>query len=149
MQASGPLLCWQLWLGRYSVCVCVFSPPCFVALWDSETSHRQACERVSFCVNTSPPLQLPPQDESPSLNLLCRFLSFIFCPTSFWRDWAAFLRAWCPQPAFRSCFVEVAQHSHDLLMNLLGEKVISPSYSSAILGLPPSILDWRFFLFIT
>ena len=29
------------------------------------------------------------------------FLSFIFCPTSFWRQWAAFLGAWC-LPAFRS-----------------------------------------------
>ena len=30
--------------------------------------------------------------------------------------------AWCPLPAFRSCSVEVAQHSNDLLMNLWGRK---------------------------
>ena len=29
---------------------------------------------------------------------------------------------WCPPPAFRSCFVEVFQHSDDLLMNSLGRK---------------------------
>ena len=29
---------------------------------------------------------------------------------------------WCPPPAFRSCFVEVGQHSNDLLMNLWGRK---------------------------
>ena len=52
-------------------------------------------------------------------NSLTLFLSFIFCPTSFRREWAAFLGAWCPPPAFRSCFVEVAQHSNDLLMILL------------------------------
>ena len=40
------------------------------------------------------------------------FSSFKFSPTSFWRDWAAFLSAWCPPPAFRSCFVEVAWHSN-------------------------------------
>ena len=34
----------------------------------------------------------------------------------------AFLGAWCPLPAFRSCFVEVAQHLNDLLMNLWGRK---------------------------
>ena len=35
--------------------------------------------------------------------------SFIFCPTSYRREWAAFLGAWCPPPAFRSCFVEFPQ----------------------------------------
>ena len=46
----------------------------------------------------------------------------IFCPTSFKREWAAFLGAWCPPPAFRNCSVEVTQHSNDLLMNLWGKK---------------------------
>ena len=43
---------------------------------------------------------LPGMDLWP-LPLLSLFLSFIFCPTSFWRQWAAFLGAWCPLPAFR------------------------------------------------
>ena len=43
-------------------------------------------------------LRLPPQDGPPSLTLLSLFLSVIFCPTSFWRQWAAFLGAWCPPP---------------------------------------------------
>ena len=68
------------------------------------------------------PSQLPPQDGSLSLTLLSLFLSFIFCPTSFRREWAAFLGVQCPLPAIRSCFVEVAQHSNDLLMNLWGRK---------------------------
>ena len=55
------------------------------------------------------------------LTLLSLFLSFIFCPTSFRSGWAAFLAAWCPLPAFRSCFVEIAQHSNVLLMNLWGK----------------------------
>ena len=38
-----------------------------------------------------PLLRLPSQDGSLSLALLCLFLSFIFCPTSFRRQWAAFL----------------------------------------------------------
>ena len=68
------------------------------------------------------PSGLPPQDRSPSLALLSLLLSFIFCPTSFRREWAAFLGACCPPPVFRICFVEVAQHSNDLLMNLWGRK---------------------------
>ena len=55
-------------------------------------------------------------------NSFVSLLSCIFCPTSFWREWTAFLGVWCPPPAFRSCFVEVAQHSNDLLMNLWGRK---------------------------
>ena len=62
------------------------------------------------------------QDGSPSLTILSLFLSFIFCPTSFQRQWAAFLGAWCPLPAFRSCFVEFAQCSNVLSMNLWGRK---------------------------
>ena len=52
-------------------------------------------------------LRLPSQAESPSLPLLSLFLSFIFFPVSFWRQWAAFLGAWCPLPAFRSCLWNV------------------------------------------
>ena len=92
-------------------------------------------------METSPASQLPPQDGSPSLDLLPLFLSFIFCPTSFRREWAAFLDGWCPLPVFRSCFVVFAQHSNDLLMNLWGRKWSPHSYSSAILG-RPSRIDW-------
>ena len=68
-----------------------------------------------------PLLRLPSRDGSPSPALLSLFLSFIFCPTSFQRQWAAFLGAWCPQLAIRSCFVKFAQRSVVLLMNLWGE----------------------------
>ena len=50
------------------------------------------------------------------------FLSFIFCPTSFRRECVAFLGVWCPPPVFRSCFVYIAQHLNDLLMNMWGRK---------------------------
>ena len=63
-------------------------------------------------------LRLPSRDGYPSLGLLSLFLSFIFCPTSFQRWWAAFLGAWCPLLAMRSCFVQFAQRSNVLSMNL-------------------------------
>ena len=50
-----------------------------------------AYERVSYCLETSPLSRLPPQDGSPSLTHLPLILSFIFCSTSFQREWAAFL----------------------------------------------------------
>ena len=96
-------------------------PPSYVALWDSKILHRPAGESVSWCLENSL-LRLPSPDVSLSLPLLSLFLSFIFCPTSFRRQWAAFLGAWCPLPAFRSCFVKFAQGSNVLLMNLWGRK---------------------------
>ena len=38
------------------------------------------------------------------------------------RSWVAFLGAWCPLPAFRSCFVEFTRRLNALLMNLWGKK---------------------------
>ena len=67
-------------------------------------------------------LRLPSWDRAPSLPLLSLFLSFIFFLTSFQRQWAAFLGARCPLPAFRSCFVEFTQGSNVLLINLWGRK---------------------------
>ena len=64
-----------------------------------------------------PLLLLPSWDGSLSLALLSLFLSFIFCPTSFWR-WAAFLGAWCPLLTIGSCFVKLAQRLNVLSMNL-------------------------------
>ena len=65
-----------------------------------------------------PPLRLPSREGSPSLALLSLFLSSLFCPTSFRRQWAAFLGALCPQVAIRSCFVKFALRSIVLWMNL-------------------------------
>ena len=79
-----------------------------------------------------------------SLNRLSLFSYFVFCHTSFQRDWAAFLDAWCSSPAFRSCFVEVAQHSNDLLMNFLGKSGL-PVLLCHHLG-TPSHLQCGFFL---
>ena len=59
-----------------------------------------------------PLLWLPSRDGSPSLALLSLFLSFIFCHTSFWRWWSAFLGAWSHLLAIRSCFVNFAQCSN-------------------------------------
>jgi len=122
MRMSGLFLRWELWLGLYSVFVCLFVfSPGYVVLWDSKTPHRPEDERVSWCLETSPS-RPPPWDGSLSLILLSLFLSFIFCPTSFPREWAVFLGAWCPLPAIRSCFVEFSQCSNDLLMNLWRRK---------------------------
>ena len=63
--------------------------------------------------------------------------NIFYCPTSFQREWAAFLGSWCPPPVFRSCLsCSAVKWSFD---ELVGEKVISLFYSFAIFGPPPAI----------
>jgi len=121
-QAFGILFHWQLCLGEYSVgfCFCFFLP----VMLPSEILKLPTDPPVRgfpTVWETFPLSQLPPQDRSLSLTLLSLFLSFMFCPTFFQGEWAAFLGTWCLPPVFRNCFVEVAQHSNDLLMNLWEE----------------------------
>ena len=80
-------------------------------LWD----HFLLFGNFSYIMSPSPGQVFIPK-------FLSFFLSFIFCPTSFWRELAAFLGVQCPPPAFRSGFVEVAQYSNDLLMKFWGRK---------------------------
>ena len=50
------------------------------------------------------------------------FFVFYIFPYLLLKTWVAFLGAWCPLPAFRSCFVEFTQRLNVLLMNLWGRK---------------------------
>ena len=72
-----------------------------------QNSPQTPGESVSWCSETSALLRLSSQDGSPSLPLVSLFI-FIFCPTSFRRQWAAF---WVPDV--------VCQHSEVALWNLL------------------------------
>ena len=106
MRASGVLFCWELLLGMQSVGFIYFS---------SQLSCPPDPPVRGFPgILKLPLLRLPSQDGFPSLTLLSLFLSFILCPTSFRRQWAAFLGTWCPLLAIISCFVEFAQRSNDL-----------------------------------
>ena len=60
---------------------------------------------------------------------------FILCPTSFQGDWLPSLDIWSPPPAFTSCSLGVTPHADDLCGGdvLVGEKMVSPCYSSVIL----------------
>ena len=95
---------------------------CYVALCASKARHRFGSEKVSWCLETSLFLRLTSWDGTPSLPLLSLFLSFIFFSYLLSKTWVAFLGAWCPLPAFRSCFVEFTRRLNALLMNLWGRK---------------------------
>ena len=123
MWASALLLPWDLPLGRWSVGFdYLFS---LLVMLPSEVPRLATDSPVRVFPGVWKLLsflRLPFQDRSLALPLFSLFFSFLFFPTSFQRQWAAFLGAWCPLPAFRSCFVEFAQRSNVLLMNLWGRK---------------------------
>ena len=139
MQASALLLCWVNYHWARNVWVLIiywfFLPvmlPSVVPKLATDSAVRvfPGVWKLLF-------LRLPSWDRAPSLPLLSLFLSFIFFPTSFPRQWAAFLGAWCPLPEFRSCFVEFTQRLNVLLMNLWGRKW-SPH------PIPPPSSKWGF-----
>ena len=121
MRASGVLFCWEL-VFRHVICrFYLFFLP--VRLSSEIGKHPPDPPLRGFPgVWKLPLLRQPSRDGSLSLALLSLFLSFIFCPTSFRWQWAAFLGVSCPLLAIRSCFVELAQCSNDLSMNLWGRK---------------------------
>ena len=110
-----------------------FFPPGYVALWDSKTSHRPVCERVSYCVETSPPSQLPPQDRSLSLTLCLSLYLLYFVLPLFEEIRLPFL-----VPSVLHYHLEVVLWKLLSLQMIFwwicGAKVVSTSYSSAILG---------------
>ena len=71
-----------------------------------------------------------------SLPLLSVFLSFIFCPTSFGRDWAAFLGCLVFSTSVKKLSCGSCSAFRWSFDEFVGEKLVSTSYSSAILGLP-------------
>ena len=120
---SAPTCWWQMWVSRLLLCwelllrhvICGFCLFIYFSSWLCCPLRFQNSPQTllweGFLVFGNFSFKTPSWDRSPPLTLLSLFLSFIFCPTFFWRQWAAFLDAWCPLPAFRSCFVEFAQRS--------------------------------------
>ena len=105
--------------------VCLFSPPGYVALWDSKTPHRPGGERVSWCLETSPPSWLPPQDGSPSLILLSLFLFLYFVLPPFQENGLHF---WVPDV--------LCQHSEIVLWYFLNVQMITWCICGGESGLP-------------
>ena len=138
MGASGLLLHWELWLCAYS---CVFFFFLFLLTLPSETPKLpQTHQWEGFLVfwNFSPFTTPSPRWVSIPNSFVSLFV-FMFCPTSFQREWAPSLGAQCPLSGFRSLFCGSCSTFKWSFDEFEVEKVVSPSYSSAILGLPPSI----------
>ena len=107
-------------------------PPCYVALCASKARHRLGSESVSWFLETSLFLRLPSQDGALSLPLLSLFFCLLYfsylisktmgCSSGCLMSSASIQKLFCGiYSVFKCSFDE-----------FVGEKVVSPSYSSAI-----------------
>ena len=121
-------------------------PPAYVALWDSKTPHRPTGESVSWCLETCPLFKTPfPGWISIPTSFVSLFifsiLSYLLsktmgCLSGYVMSSASIQKLFCGIcSAFKYSFDE-----------FVWEKVVSLSYSSAILG-PPLCFAFLIFLF--
>ena len=90
------------------------------------------------------PLRLPSQDGSLSLPLLSLFLSFIFFSYILLKTMGYFSGCLMSSASIQKLFCGIYSVFKCSFDEFVGEKVVSPSYTSANLGPPPHsrILIW-------
>ena len=112
-------------------------PPSYVALYASKARHRLGSVSVSWYLETPLFLRLLSQDEAPALPLLSLFLSFIFFSYLLLKTLGCFSGCLMSSAGIQKLFCEIYSVFKCSFDEFVGEKVVSPSYSSAILGPPP------------
>ena len=143
MQATALLLHWgsYRWARNLWVLIIYLFPPCYVALCASKARHRLSSESVSWCLETSLFLRLPSWDGAPSLPLLSFCLLYFFYLLS--KTMGCFSGCLMSSVGIQKLFCGIYSGCKCSFNEFVGEKVVSPSYSSTILGPPPSILLFR------
>ena len=128
-------------------CLFIF-PPCYVALCASKARHRFGSEKVSWCLETSLFLRLPSWDGTLSLPLLSLFfcLFYFFLPP--FEDLGCFSGFLMSSAGIQKLFCGIYSVFKCSFDEFVGEKVFSPSYSSAILAPPPLHLLINILLFL-
>ena len=119
-------------------------PPCYVALCASKARHSS--ESVSWCLETSLFLRLPSQDGALSLPLLSLFFVFYIFSYLLLKTMGCFSGCLMSSASIQKLFCGIYSAFKCSFEEFVGEKVVSLSYSSTILGPPPSIVLNKVFL---
>ena len=133
-------------LDAYSVFFFFFLSSSYGALWDSKAPHWHICKRVSYCVEASSSWLLP-QDGSPFLNPVSIFIFYIL-PYLLLKRLHFFSGCLVSSGSIKKLFYgscSIFKRSFD---KFVGDKLVSRSYSLAILGLPPPFAFWNSFYLI-
>ena len=108
-------------------------PPCYVALCGSKARHRLSSESFSWCLETSL-LRLPSLDRARSLPLLSLFWSIFSYLLS--KTMGCFSVCLMSSAGIQKLFCKIYSAFKCSFDEFVGDKVVSPSYSSTILGPP-------------
>ena len=115
-------------------------PPCYVALCASKTRHRLGSESVSWCLDTSLFLRLPSRDRAPSLSLLSLFFVFSIFSYLLSKTMGCFSGCLMSSAGIQKLFCGIYSAFKCSFDEFVGEKMVSPSYSSAILEMQMKLL---------
>ena len=117
-------------------------PPSYVALWDSKTLHRPASEWVSWCLETSffkTPFPGWISTPNPFVSLfIFDILSYLLSKTM-----GCFSGCLMSSASVQKLFCGICSAFKCSFDESVGEKVVSPSYFSTILGPPPARFNTR------
>ena len=111
-------------------------PPCYVALCASKAQHRFGSEKVSWCLETSLFLRLPSQNGAPSLPLFSLIFVFYIFSYLLLKTMGCFSGCLMSSVSIQKLFCGIYSAFKCSFDEFVGEKVVSLSYSSTILGLP-------------
>ena len=114
----------------------LFFPPGYVVLWDSKTPHRPAGERVYWCLETSS-LTTPSLGQVSIPNSFVSLFIFYILSYLLLKTMGCLSGCLVSSASIQKLFCSICSAFKWSFNEFVGEKVVSPSYSSAILGPPP------------
>ena len=115
-------------------------PPNYVALCGSKAHHRLISESVSWCLETSLFFKTPfPGWISVPTSFVSLFIFYIFSYILM-KTMGCFSGCLMSSAGIQKLFCGIFSALKCSFDEFVGEKVVSPSYSSAILGLTPKLL---------
>ena len=121
---------------------CLFTfPPCYVALCASKARHRFGSEKVSWCLETSLVPFLGRRNSIPP-SFVSFFVFYIFFLPPF-EDLGCFSGCLMSSASIQKLFCGIYSVFKCSFDEFVGEKVFSPSYSSAILA-PPGVFKYMY-----
>ena len=113
-------------------------PPYYVALCASKARHRLGSKSVSWCLETSLFLRFPSQDGAPSLPLLSHFFCLLYFSYLLLKTMGCFSGRLMSSAGIQKLFCGFYSAFKCSFDEFVGEKMVSLSYSSAILRPPPT-----------
>ena len=144
--ASALLLCLGSYHWAHSLWVLImylFFLPVLLPSVLPRLATEHGSENVSWCLLSSFFLRLPSRDRAPSLPLLSLFLSFIFFSYLLSKTMGCFSGCLMSSAGIQKLFCGIYSVFKCSFDEFVGEKVVSLSHSSAILGPPPIFYHFK------